>query len=150
MADNPRRDPYLSFCFKVTINAAGISEATGFFKSVGGLSIETEVIDYREGGLNDTTHKIIGATKYKNIVLKRGFSGMELISWREQWLNGPPKKRAFGTIQQLSPKPGSAPIATWTFTEAFPVKWELSELDASKSEVLIETLEIAHEGLTRS
>jgi hypothetical protein len=28
------------------------------------------------------------------------------------------------------------------------VKWELSELDASKSEVSIETLELAHEGLS--
>jgi hypothetical protein len=27
------------------------------------------------------------------------------------------------------------------------VKWELSELDAAKNEVAIETLELAHEGL---
>ena len=27
------------------------------------------------------------------------------------------------------------------------MKWELSELDASKNEVAIETLELAHEGL---
>ena len=30
------------------------------------------------------------------------------------------------------------------------MKWELSEFDASKNEVAIETIEIAHEGLTRS
>ena len=146
---SPRRDPFLAFCFRVTIEDANIGTATGFFKSAGGLSIETEVIDYREGGVNNTTHKIIGATKYKNITLKRGFSGMELVAWREAWLNGPLKKRSIGTIEQLSPNPKAGPIATWTFVEAFPAKWELSEFDASKSECSIETLEIAHEGLTR-
>jgi phage tail-like protein len=37
--------------------------------------------------------------------------------------------------------------AEWKFHRGVPVKWELSELDASKSELAIETLEIAHEGL---
>ena len=39
------------------------------------------------------------------------------------------------------------PVAKWTFVRGWPCKWELSELDASKSELSIETLEIAHEGL---
>ena len=39
------------------------------------------------------------------------------------------------------------PELRWTLREAWPVKWELSELDASKNEIAIETLEIAHERL---
>lgn len=38
--------------------------------------------------------------------------------------------------------------ATWTFSQAYPCKWELSEYDASKNEVAIETLEIVYEGVT--
>jgi len=38
------------------------------------------------------------------------------------------------------------PVATYTFHGAWPVKWELSELDAGKNEVTTETIEIAHEG----
>jgi len=140
-----RRDPFLAFCFKVTISSEGIDKATGFFKSVGGLSYETEVVDYKEAGANFTTHKLVGATKWKNITLKRGFSGTELIKWREKWLQEGPKKRVTGTIEQLDTE-GNVK-AKWTFSEAWPVKWELSELDASKNEVSIETLEIAHEGL---
>ena len=45
---------------------------------------------------------------------------------------------------------GKTVLATWTFSRGWPVKWELSELDASKNEVSIETLEIAHEGLVKS
>ena len=36
---------------------------------------------------------------------------------------------------------------TWTFPNAYPCKWELSEFDASKNEVAIETLVLAYEGL---
>jgi len=32
--------------------------------------------------------------------------------------------------------------------EAWPSKWELGELDASKNELSIETLELTHEGLS--
>jgi len=54
--------------------------------------------------------------------------------------------RIDGTITQLD---GSLKArATWTFTRGWPCKWEISEFDASKSELAIETLEIAHEGLT--
>ncbi len=40
------------------------------------------------------------------------------------------------------------PKAQWTFSRGWPCKWEISEFDASKSELAIETLEIAHDGLT--
>ncbi|HVV84831.1 MAG TPA: phage tail protein [Kofleriaceae bacterium] len=147
MPANPgvRKDPYLAFCFKVTVDIPGIGEANGFFKSVGGLESETEVVPYREGGVNDTTHQLVGAVKWKNIVLKRGFCGPELAQWRQAWANGP-GPRTTGTIQQLAAD-GSTVVATWTFKEGWPSKWSLSELDASKSEISIETLEIVHEGL---
>jgi phage tail-like protein len=148
-AKTERKDPYLAFCFKVTLDAVdGFDNAVGFFKSAGGLKSETEVIDYREGGLNNTTHKLLGATKWGNIVLKRGFGDKSLSAWRQSWLDPVGKKRVTGKIEQLDTKGGT--LATWTFTEAFPAKWEISEYDAGKSEVSIETLEIAHEGLTAS
>lgn len=144
-----RRDPFLAFCFRVTIDSVIGDPKVGFFKSVGGLSFETEVVDYREGGQNNSTHKLVGATKWKNLVLKRGFGGPELLSWREQWLtpDGPRNARKSGTIEQMAAD-GTTVVAKWTFTRGWPVKWELSELDASKNEVSIETLEIAHEGLS--
>jgi phage tail-like protein len=140
-----RKDPYLAFCFRVTIDVPGIGKANGFFKSVGGLESETEVVPYREGGVNDTTHQLPGATKWKNIVLKRGFCGPELAKWRTQWLK-PGAPRTGGTIEQLAAD-GKKVVAKWKFKDGWPAKWSVSELDASKSEVSIETIEIAHEGI---
>ena len=97
-----RRDPYLAFCFRVNITNAGLTDATGLFKSVGGLSFETEVVDFKEGGVNDMTHKLVGGTKFKNIVLKRGFSGNEFANWWKQWQAPSAKpQRVSGTIEQL-------------------------------------------------
>ena len=97
--------------------------------------------------MNDSTHKLVGATKWKNLVLKRGFGGPELIKWRAKWLAPGRKKRCGGVIEQLAAD-GKTVVAKWTFREGWPVKWELSELDASKNEIAIETLEIAHHGLS--
>lgn len=141
----PRRDPWLVFCFKVTITEANLDAATGLFKSVSGLEIESEVVDFKEGGENERTHKLVGGTKFKNIVLKRGFSGKEFTDWRKNWEKS--KQRVSGTIEQLDTKGGT--MAKWEFTGGWPCKWSMSEFDASKNEVSIETIEIAHQGITR-
>lgn len=144
-----RNDPLPVFCFKVTLEIPGAGNAELFFKSVGGLKVETEVVDYRSGGVNDSTFKLLGATKWNNIVLKKGFTGSkELLDWRMKWLSRTGAlPRAGGTIIQLDTTLKQVK-GTWSFIEGWPVKWELSELDGSKNEVAIETLEIAHHGLT--
>ncbi len=140
-----RKDPLPVFCFKVTVNITGASGGEGFFKSVGGLRYETEVIPIREGGVNDTTFQIPGAMKWSNIVLKQGFTGSSaLLNWRQDWMKGN-MNRANGTIEQLNT--ALTVVATWQFFDGWPMKWEISEFDASKSELAIESLEIAHHGI---
>jgi phage tail-like protein len=144
-ASTTRKDPLPVFCFKVSLNLSGAKEGEAFFKSVGGLKYEAEVIPIREGGVNDTTFQIPGAVKWSNIVLKQGFTGSSaLLTWRQQWLTGT-MTRVNGTIQQLNTK--LVVMATWKFFAGWPVKWEISEFDASKSELAIESLEIAHHGI---
>lgn len=141
-----RKDPLPVFCFKVELNIAGGNTGEAFFKSVNGLKYETEVVPVREGGVNDTTFQLVGATKWSNIILKQGFTGSSgLLKWREQWLAGTMNRISSGKIIQMDT--ALKKVATWTFVRGWPTKWELSELDASKSELSIETLEIAHEGL---
>ena len=140
-----RNDPLPVFCFKVTVAKLG---AEAFFKSVSGLKYEMETVPVREGGQNFTTFQLVGTTKWSNIVLKRGFtrdSGM--VAWRQAWLQpGFGARVEAGTITLLDT--ALNPKAQWTFYQGIPVKWEVSEFDASKSELAIETLEIAHEGIS--
>ena len=148
MANNPghRKDPLPVFCFKVELNLSGGGGGEAFFKSVGGLKYETEVMPVKEGGVNDTTFQLVGSTKWSNIILKQGFTGSsELLRWREDWLKGEMHRIATGKIIQLDTAMKAR--GTWTFHRGWPCKWEISEFDAAKSELAIETLEIAHEGI---
>ena len=52
--------------------------------------------------------------------------------------------RFSGTITQIGPNGAEA---KWLFTSGWICKWEGPDLDATKNEVSIETIEIAHEGL---
>jgi phage tail-like protein len=118
----------------------------GYFKSVSGLRSETEIVPVRAGGANDTTFNLVGGTKWSPLVLKQGFtSGSGLLAWREKWATGAEMHRTDGSIIQLDT--ALKPAAQWNFVRGWPSKWEISEFDASKSEIAIETLEIAHEGL---
>ena len=147
MASANRKDPLPVFCFKVELDMRGFA-GEAFFKSASGLKYETEVMPVREGGVNDTTFQLVGATKWSNIILKQGFTGSSsLLRWREDWIKGSGKRAPTGKIIQLDTKMKTA-VATWTFHRAWPCKWEMSEYDASKSELAIETLELAHEGIS--
>lgn len=140
--------PLPSFCFKVEFDkVTGMDKAASvFFRSVAGLRSESEVLPVKEGGVNHTQWQLYNGTKYSNLVLKRGFSGSnEFLRWRDGWVTGRSRERANVTIQQLDSSMHST--ASWTFKRAWPVKWELSEFDASKSEISIETLELAHDGI---
>src|SRR5262245_38678853 len=112
-----RRDPLPSFCFRVSISGVARESADAFFRSVSGLKWETEVLDVRAGGVNDSTFRLPGATKWTNITLKRGFSGSSgFMKWREEWLKGT-CTRASGSIMQLDTE--LKVITTWKFEEAW-------------------------------
>jgi phage tail-like protein len=142
-----RNDPLPVFCFQVTIDGV-VGPTEAFFKSVSGIKYETESIPVREGGVNDTTWMLVGATKWSPLVFKNGFvKGSKLLEWREQWIAGTMVRHG-GTITQFDTQGERGAVkAVWTFKNGWPTKWEASELDASKSELSIETLEITHDGL---
>ena len=141
MAGSNRNDPYKRFNFLVEIDGvqvAGFSECSG-------LSTETDVIEYREGNERGGVRKLPGLTKYANIVLKRGFTrSRELWNWRKVVIDGGVERRS-GAIVLLGEN--HVPVARFQFREGWPAKWEGPSLNAKSSEVAIETLEIAHEGL---
>ena len=154
MSQKEPHHPLTTFSFKVSIQ--GFS-AEAYFQSVGGIKSESEVVEYREGGINHGSIRLAGPSKWPNIVLKRGFAGPgcdELRKWREDWSadpakpvtkNSPALVRKSGSITQLGP--GGEEICRWSWKDGWPCKWEGPNFDATKSELAIETLEISHHGL---
>jgi phage tail-like protein len=127
----------------------GITEGT--FREVSGLDSETEVIEHRVAGKNGNLiiHKVPGALKWSNIVFRRGVTNdRKLHDWRDKIEKGlVESNRKNGTITLYSPD--NKPVAKYTFKRGWPCKFKGPGLDASKNEIAIEELEIAHEGLER-
>lgn len=140
-----RKDPYRNCNFLVEID--GITQAG--FTDCAGLSASTEAVEYREGGDNTTPRKLPGQTKYTNLSLKWGLSdSRELYDWYRKVVTGKPERRN-GSIVVLDAD-GITEVVRWNFFNAWPTKMEVPTLSAKGSEVAIETLELAHEGLERA
>src|SRR5437773_645628 len=75
LAADAQKPPPVVVDFTVKIEGLGLDQDVAFFRSCGGLKVETEVVEVREGGVNDSTHKLPGRTKWANIVLTRRFRG---------------------------------------------------------------------------
>ena len=143
-----RTDPFPAFNFEVLIQ--GITDdgspAKAGFAEVSGLEIDVAVIEYRTGGEDITVRKLPGLRKYTNIVLKRGYTNdLSLWNWMKSVLDGQ-AVRADGSIVLLDE--ARQPVMRWKFRRGFPCKLVGPTLNAKGNEVAIETLEIAHEGLT--
>jgi len=137
-----RKDPLTIFRFAVEINGENI----GFFKSVSGLKMETDVVEYQEGGDNPgRIRKLAGPTRFANIRLTRTFTGDRLLYDLFRNAKKPNPARMTGRIIMYDNQLNE--VAVFQFVNGFPAKWEGPALDASKNEIAIESLEIAHEGL---
>jgi phage tail-like protein len=118
------------------------------FSEVSGLNVETQIIEYRDGNMFDfNTIKMPGMQKNGNITCKRGVSkgDNEFFVW---WNTHQLKKieRRDITISLLNEN--HEPVVVWRVRNAWPVKVDGGSLKATGNEVSIETLELAHEGIT--
>ena len=118
------------------------------FTEVSGLDVETELIEYRDGS-SPEYHKIKmpGMQKFSNITLKRGTfnSDNEFYEWWDTVQLNTIERRDL-TINLLNEE--HEPVITWKIKNAWPLKVQSTDLKADGNETAIETLELAHEGLT--
>lgn len=120
------------------------------FQEVSGLGIETEVIEYRHG--NSPVHaniKMPGLMKYGDITLKKGVfaTDNQFYDWISQiQLN---TYERLTVVIKLLDEDGN-PRMTWTLSNAFPKQVTPTEMNSQSSEVAIETIVFACEGMTIS
>ena len=132
----------------VFIGIIGVTENDIRFQSVSGLNAEMGTEDLIEGGENRFVQKLPTRAKYPNLILKRGMlQGSALI----KWFKDATENHKFDpiTINVALLNEMHVPLATWNFIGAYPVKWEISNLDATRSEVVVDTIEIAYKYFTR-
>jgi len=142
-------EAHATYGFKVKLQIDG--EEIAAFKECSGPSLEMQVFEYEEGGMNGYIRKLPGRWKVGNMTLKRGISKNDkLWKWCQDTL-----KAAVSGKWDLQPQNVSVvlcdaagqPVMSWEFSGAYPVKWTAPTFKADENAVAIEELELAHEGL---
>jgi phage tail-like protein len=143
-----RIDPLRNFRYRLEIDSitqAGFSEV---------MIAETTIdaVDYREGTDPPHVRKLSGLTKYGNITLKWGLtiggSALDLFRWHADVSAGQIKEKRKKVVVVVQDEAG-VDSARFVITDAWPVKYDPSDLNAKGNEVLIELLELANEGIER-
>ena len=137
--------PLPKFYFSVDIGGVGDDLP---FQEVSGLDTEAQPIEYRAGNNKVwSTIKMPGLVKTGNVTLKKGVFAKDnkFWSWYEQ-IKLNTIKRQTVTIKLLDE--GGKPTMVWKLANAWPTKITGTDLKSEGNEVAVETLEVAHEGLT--
>lgn len=137
-----RDNPYANYNFVVDIGGG----AEIAFAEVELPAAEIEVIEYREGADGrSSSRKLPGRVRYGNVVLRRGVSGrLELWEWFKAVRDGQLQRRDV-TITLLDEQRQA--VQRWLLRDAWPTKYDPSDLNAKGNEVLIELLELAVESI---
>jgi phage tail-like protein len=138
-------DLHLGFRFGVFFFAGGAipNPLDIRFQRVSGLSADIRTTSLNEGGQNLYSHKLPERVQYGNLVLQRGMVVGSLLHLE---LN------AALSLFQFSPSnvmvtlfsEDKLPISAWLFLKAYPEKWSTTDLDASASNIVIDTIELAY------
>ena len=119
-------------------------DTVGLFNHCSGLEIKFDVFQYAEGGNHEFVHQLPGDLTYPNLVLSRGLTDQDnLRKWVWATRNEPELKEV--KLQFLDH--GRNVLQTWSFTDAFPVRWSGPSFGADDGSIAMETLEIAHHGM---
>lgn len=134
--------PIPAFHFQVDFDGTQVS-----FQEVSGLEVETETIEYRAGDdIGFSTQSIPGLRKYTPLSFKKGvFIGdQQLWEWWNQ-VKPATHERMEITITLLDEEQN--PVVSWVAHNAYVSKMNAPELNAQSSDIAIESIEVAHEGL---
>jgi phage tail-like protein len=134
-------DAYSTNRFYVMIDKV----AHAVFTEVSGLQVETEVMEYPEGGNNGFVHRLPGRTKVSNLTLKRGMTSTnDLFKWYMEIARGKISRRNLSVVMY---DPAGVEVMRWNFINAYPVRWSGPAFMADPARSAVETLELAHDGM---
>lgn len=155
--------PVTKMNFVVSVD--GLSDSSAAFMEVTGIDASVDVIEFRQGNSSSLAPvKLPGLVKHGNLTLKMGYvNGSGFKTWIQECISerrGPcPRHNVIvelidirdGSPQQTQTEPnqnkaaGPTDTIQWTFTNAWVCKYTGADMNASASEVAVESVEIAFE-----
>lgn len=140
--------PPQGFYFSVEILGTATSVQEAGFQEVSGISATMGKDTIQEGGENRFVHKVPKNIEYTDLQLKRGLivADSQFGDWCLEHLSDGlnSKISVKDLIVHLMDTATKSPIMSWAFARAYPVKWDVSQLDARKSDIVVESLHITY------
>lgn len=136
--------PVVGNKFSVSIGPINIS-----FARVRNISREIQIDILQEGGVNDYVHVLQKPyTTPHKLIFERGIADGSILSKLTPLLVG--KKLPFSGTITVKNSEGKS-VGSYSFAEPIILKWSIRDLDAlNNNTVLLESLEVAHSGITVS
>jgi phage tail-like protein len=120
---------------------------SGAFSECTGIEATMEPKVIKAGGRNYGPAQRVGQVSFATVVLKRGMTRTrDLWQWFQLVAGGAYSYRLSAEID-MHDSAGET-ILTWALSRALPVKFKAADLNARGTDVGIEELHLAHEGLT--
>lgn len=155
-----KTDPLRNFKFIVNVRHPKAGFANIGFMSVSGLNISTEVIPYREGGMNTTTQKLPGQSDFAPLTLSKGLAvgDHSMMNWMRELFtviqgtgtgSAGDNFRSTVDIKVLAHPVTRGPVpvkAAYRVYNAWPTSVAFSDLDAGANAIVIQQMTLAHEG----
>ncbi|HEX2828603.1 MAG TPA: phage tail protein [Burkholderiales bacterium] len=148
--------PLHVFRFSVTFRRDALSGSasndavalcSGAFAECTGLEATMEPKVIKAGGLNYGPAQRVGQVSFATVILKRGMTTTrDLWQWFQLVAGGAYSYRLSAEIAMQDTAGNTALV--WGLARALPVKFKAADLNAKGTEVGIEELHLAHEGLT--
>lgn len=148
--------PQIGFAFAVQIlgSSSRIMTSEGIFQEASGLNVEMKLEDITEGSENRFIHKVPSRiSNDNNLVLKRGLivASSDFGDWCQSHFSGgldaasnSNEIKTKDIIVHLLDTNKQQPIMSWAFVRAYPVKWEISSLNAEENSYVIESLSLTY------
>jgi phage tail-like protein len=151
-----RLAPLHVFRFEVTFQRDALSGSpsrsavplcSGAFAECTGLEATMEPKVIKAGGLNYGPAQRVGQVSFATVILKRGMTTTrDLWKWFQLVAGGAYAYRLSAEITMQNP--AGEPVLTWKLARALAIKFKAADLNARGTEVGVEELHLAHEGLT--
>ena len=147
-----KNGPLTAFRFLVEVDGKEV----GAFTQFSGIKLQVQTIQVRAGndprGVQDY---IPVMSSYSPVTLTRGVVGSnEFMDWifsaAASTLDGPTGTELRRTIDVIALDDAGHRGVIWTLKDAMPIRYELSPMDSTRSEVLSESVTFAIRGMERS
>ncbi|PQQ40631.1 phage tail protein [Photorhabdus luminescens] len=116
------------------------------FQRISGLSRELQTTQHSQGGENARNVWLAEKIQHGNLILERGVMTVTPLTWVfDRVLRG--EKTMYADVVIILLNEHSIPVASWTLSNALPVRWSTGDLDANSNTVLVNTLELRYQDM---